>query len=379
MQHDSKRQVELIKQVLRQGKKPIGFLLGAGCPVAIKVGPKGKLKSLIPEISDLTNQIRGEFKKTDLFQPIELVFSQLADDGKKNANIEDVLTKVRSLKQVCGKETVRGFKPKVLDQIEEKVSLEIVKVVDKILPDNNTPYHKIASWAGSIKRQFPIQVFSPNYDLLLEQALDEIAVPYFDGFVGSRIAFFDSSSMEVDELPSRWVRLWKLHGSINWRLSEDGVVCRAFPIDKDQIPLIHPSHLKYEESRRMPYLAMIDRLRAFNKMSSAVLIICGYSFRDDHINEAIIESLKGNPTCQVFALLYGDLEKYQEAIKLASSRGNLTLLASESAVIGTKREKWAPSQSGVLTPFDLGDFAKLGALIEQLIGDRTDLGERQNA
>ena len=49
--------------------------------------------------------------------------------------------------------------------------------------------------------------------------------------------------------------------------------------------VIHPSYMKYQESRRMPYLAMVDRLRAFLKQPTSTLILCGYSFRDEHVNE----------------------------------------------------------------------------------------------
>ena len=51
--------------------------------------------------------------------------------------------------------------------------------------------------------------------------------PHFDGFVGSREPFFDIASIEQDEIPRRWARLWKLHGSINWQHRDDGAVAKA--------------------------------------------------------------------------------------------------------------------------------------------------------
>lgn len=55
----------------------------------------------------------------------------------------------------------------------------------------------------------------------------------------------------------------------------------------DASHLIYPSHLKYEESRKMPYLALIDQLNRFIRKKSSLLILSGYSFNDGHLNDAI--------------------------------------------------------------------------------------------
>ena len=242
---------------------------------------------------------------------------------------------------------------------------------------------------GAIPRTHPVEVFTPNYDLLLEQALEESNVPYFDGFVGSRRPFFDAYAIEEDVLPPRWARLWKLHGSINWSQDQNGVVFRGENIAGIERHVIHPSHLKYEESREMPYLAMIDRLRAFLKRPAAVLVVSGYSFRDDHLNANMLQGLQGNATAVIFALLYGRLADYDAATKLASSRANLSLLAGDSAVVGTKQAPWrqitaeeigsvslaveSMTQSHSNSELDqvwfaLGDFTRFGLFLGELIG-----------
>jgi hypothetical protein len=123
--------------------------------------------------------------------------------------------------------------------------------------------------------------------------------------MGSREPIFDIQSIEEDSLPSRWTLLWKLHGSINWRQDENGEVLRR-PADADDggSALVYPSHLKYDQSRRQPYLAMMDRLKAFLKKPGAILVSCGFSYRDQHINEIIDQSLRGNPTASVQGLLF---------------------------------------------------------------------------
>ena len=195
------------------------------------------------------------------------------EDGKIDPNVEDILSHIRSLKLVAGKSTVRGLTAKDLIKLEDKICAIIADVVDAHLPSSGTPHHHLAKWIRSAPRTVSVELFTTNYDLLLEQALEDCEVPYFDGFIGARRAFFDLQSIEQDylpkrdQIPTRWARLWKLHGSINWRLVKNSkdrawVIRSALKHEGDRL-LIHPSHLKYEQSRRMPYLAMIDRLRAF--------------------------------------------------------------------------------------------------------------------
>ncbi|MCZ8488372.1 SIR2 family protein [Vibrio lentus] len=43
----------------------------------------------------------------------------------------------------------------------------------------NTPYHDLCTWIGSIDRRMPIELFTTNYDLLLEEALEDEEIPYF--------------------------------------------------------------------------------------------------------------------------------------------------------------------------------------------------------
>ncbi|MBE0427852.1 MAG: SIR2 family protein [Nitrospirae bacterium] len=237
----------------------------------------------------------------------------------------------------------------------------------------------------------PIEIFTTNYDLLMEQAFEDLRVPYFDGFAGVRKPFFDLRAMEEDQLPPRWAKLWKLHGSTNWYQDASKSVFRGSTKEHDSKRVIHPSHLKYDESRRMPYLAMIDRLRAFLKQPSAALIICGYSFRDDHINEVIVQGLQGNQTGTALALLFDNLEAYPKAIKLALERSNLSLLARDEAVIGSHRAKWKETDSDSIpstgqqwirwilidtenekskrrAELSIGDYALFGSFLLELVG-----------
>lgn len=370
-------QKALLKQALAADKVPIGVFVGAGCPVSILVESAGSLKPLIPAIDGITSEVCGALDADTQFQAaFRSIRDQLRQDGLPSPTVEEILSHVRSLKQAAGVREVYGLSAIDLSNLDDEICRLIVRRVHVSLPaTKTTPYHHLANWIGAISREYPVQIFTTNYDVLVEEALEAIGVPYFDGFMGAEEPFFDLPSMELDKLPARWARLWKLHGSIGWT-QKNGRIFRWPAQFVTTGYVIHPSHLKYEDSRRMPYLAMSDRLSAFLQQSPAVLVVCGYSFRDQHINEVLSQELQGNPRAACFALLYGPLGNYPLAVKAAEVRSNLTLLAEDGAVVGTRREDWQEAADpypdegtpGAREKFHLGDFGDFGGfLVEELI------------
>jgi hypothetical protein len=360
--HDIERVSRDLYEGVGHDKHPVGLFLGAGCPMAIRVGDARE--ALIPDVRGLTQRICKELEADEKF--VQLM-KQLADDGDGQPTIEVLLSRVRNLRTVAGAGNARGLTSTDLDELDRILCHAVCAVVKVALPTRDTPYHKLARWMGAARRANPIQIFTTNYDLLMEQALEEAEVPYFDGFVGTRRPFFDLTAMEDDALPPRWARLWKLHGSINWCM-DGGRVCRRMDLRHEgEDLLIHPSDRKYDQSRRMPYLAMIDRLRAFLRLPSAVLVTCGYSLSDDHLNEVIIQGLRSNPTAVTFALLFGTLDEEARARALIGRvPTNLGMLARDRAVLRRREAQWRASDPAAA--FVLGDFAELAALLEQQSG-----------
>ena len=193
-----------------------------------------------------------------------------------------------------------------LVRLDISVCEQIRKIVSKPLPTSDTAYHTLASWIQAIPRERAVEIFTSNYDLSLEQALEEQLVPYFDGFVGSDSAFLDLDSMMEDDLPARWTRLWKIHGSINWWMTSKQNIRRSRDQVEGEQLLIYPSHLKYDQSRQMPYYAMLDRLRVFLRTEQCVLVTCGYSFADEHINAIISQGLSGNSNAACLGMIFND-------------------------------------------------------------------------
>lgn len=408
--HDPIRQLKYLRQTLSQNKKPLGFFLAAGCPLAVKM-PAGKFP-LIPDIAGLTKFVADELKsKGGAITSFDILIEELvkARKGDKTIdaaiadkpNIEDILSFVRGLKQVSvGAADVRGLKEDDLKDLEKNISKKIVEKTSVSLPDKETPYHQLAQWIHLIDRSdSPIECFTTNYDLLAEQAFEETGVAYFDGFVGARQPFFDLRAIEDNLIPKHWTRLWKVHGSINWLLNSSNEVYRLTNDSSSDSYIIHPSHLKYDQSRKMPYLALIDRLNSFLRQTSAVLITSGYSFSDTHLNDTIMNALKANPTAMVIVLLFGKYSAaYEKAFGYAKGKYNLSVWTSDQAVIGGQQGEWKVANRDALadeniggaiteTPeiikavppattdttiyhyqLELGDFSKFGNFLQELIG-----------
>ncbi|MCX2864603.1 SIR2 family protein [Paucibacter sp. PLA-PC-4] len=393
--HDPIRHLRYLRQSLAQDNESIGFFLSAGCPLSVPM-PDGQWP-LIPDVLNLTRHINSALEADPNYKTL---CTELTKAERNHENIEDILSFLRSLILVAKGGDVRGLSEQTLDGLEKKICSEIVKKINVQLPSTETPYHRLGNWIRSIDRKLAIEIFTTNYDLLAEQSLEDNEVPYFDGFVGARRSFFDLRALEDNLIPVHWTRLWKIHGSINWYQEvkdKQRVVYRASDVKEDASHLIYPSHLKYEESRKMPYLALIDQLNRFIRRKSSFLILCGYSFNDGHLNDTIVNALKANPTAMVLGLQYGTYakenngaESYPEAYRLAKKQHNLNIWTFDKAIIGTNLSAWGRSRERddadaelsqfVISKTDdadpptystlvqLGDFSIFTEFLKQIIG-----------
>jgi hypothetical protein len=302
----------------------------------------------------------------------KILLQQFATDGITNETIEDLLSRVRILRRIVGKGDARGLDELALSTLEKNICNQVVAAVRKDLPGTDTPYHRLADWIGGVTRATAIELFTTNYDLLMEQALEDRSLPFFDGFVGTREPFFDLRTIEDDSLPHRWTRLWKLHGCHSWCLKSNGNVVRS---SMGHAPgdglLIHPSELKYDQSRRMPYLAMVDRFRTFLRRPSAFLVTVGYGYGDEHLNEVVLQGLRSNPSAAAFGLLFKNLSSEPGALAIADRTPlNLTLLARDRGVMRSVASEWLPktTKAGAHSVTnDLGDFNVFSRFLEGFI------------
>lgn len=377
-------------ECIRESKRPIGMFFGAGCAKSLP-GKDGD--PLVPDTKGMTEEVRDRVLENGLTECWETVIDRIEVREDETPNIEDVLSQVRGLRRYAGEGGVKGIEIAELEQLESEICECIIELVDVELPDGSSGYRDFASWLGSIEREEPVEIFTTNYDLLIEQALERRNIPYFDGFVGGNKPFFDQYSVTNDDLPARWIRLWKIHGSMNWTSSKENGSIRIWRTDNvdDERAVIHPSHMKYNQSRKMPYLTLIDRLKQFLKKEKSVLFIVGYSFGDEHLNDVLMQSLRQTPSSAVFAFMYGNLGEYDEVQQFAKRQSNFSLFARDAGVIGTKTLHWTTREADSkpennIAGIDfyqeeksawkerivLGDFEEFGKFFRSVIGPEAE-------
>lgn len=289
---------------------------------------------LIPGIGELTTRVLSSLTDPE-HDTIQAIRADLGDDP----NIEDILTRIRQLSLAIGGETVHGLDGAGHRCLAEKICRSIGKIVDKELPTTSeNPYMELASWIGGTNRKNAVEIFTPNYDMLFEQALERAKLPYFDGFTGAHKPFFDPPSIEADDLPSRWTRVWKIHGSLGWDLDNDTVIRTG---QSTASMLVYPDHLKYDQISRQPYSALFERFRRFLMTPDSLLICAGFSFSDAQITSVMDEALSANLHTAVVAFQFGKLADSDRAVDLARRRPNLSVYADDAAVIYGIKGDWA--------------------------------------
>ena len=339
--HNPDRYMADLRQILSQGRKRIGILIGAGAPTAIRVDDDNRIvadgKPLIPDVAGLTDAVLDALAEEDR-RRIDILKNEIPG----NVNIEAILTQVRRLSQAIGTSVVHGLDGNGYDVLGRRICAEIGNQVCSRLPSGSNPFSQLVSWIAGTQREHSVEIFTPNYDLLIEEAFERARIAYFDGFTGSHSPFFDPASVTLDEFPARWSRLWKLHGSLGWKVLGDTVVRTG---QREATELIYPDHLKYDQVTRLPYSALFERLRQFLTTPDTLLICTGFSFFDSHICAVLDEALAANSHTAVFAFQYRRIDEEPSAITLARSRPNLSVYARDGAVISGVTGRWQPSRS----------------------------------
>lgn len=342
--HDPRREIETLRDHLASHDKPLAFLIGAGASFAARDLDD---KPLIPSLAELSELCRAEVAKlgTEPAAAYATFGEQLRASLMRDPNIEEILSSVRGKLAALAPEgdQLGGLDRKAMAKLEQTLRETIAAAVrpaeERI--SYPLPHQALASWINSVERRHAVELFTTNYDTLIERALEDEQVPLFDGFVGSREPYFEPATLahEDDAPGKRWSRLWKIHGSINWHRSKRPSERIIRTNETTSGELIYPSLHKYEESRKQPFVAMLQRLSdVLHHRDETVLFTLGYGWGDQHINAIIFEALAARERTHVIALMYAEVADDQEPVR--QGRHNLSVLGPKSAVIGGIRGPW---------------------------------------
>lgn len=395
--HDAKKTLVDFREHLARHDKPIAFFFGAGTSCAVRVpsapGESKTEEPLIPAVTDLTKKVKERAAALgDKYEQAWGLIETRCKENNEGPNIENILSRLRMMLSAVGNtDTLVGLSRDEIEEMEECVRKKIAEVVTPDLSriQGDLPHRQFSRWLVKRSRQDPVEIFTVNYDVLFEYGMELERIPVFDGFVGSYRPFFHPDSLRRKESApgASWTRLWKMHGSVTWRrIEEDGRICVVRGKISDTGEMIYPSFQKYEESRQQPYAAFAERLSRFLEQDDALLVVAGFSFGDQHINNLIFGALENRPRTHVYALQFVEPTDKDDLAKRATQRPNMIVVGPETGIIGGCRAAWASEDNPdfMSTVYELkeghvasgnamnsgkmkiGDFANFAAFLEAM-------------
>lgn len=341
-EHYSKQQVRILVQSVLANSVNLSTLIGSGASM-----PTVPLMGRV--FSEYRDSLEGE-DKTSLDKKIEEFLKKRASDNQTtlsestDANSEEVKKESENFKDI--EPFLSWLDYRVLGGVDEAKDSALYKsIVTSLLKkiregdaeeeqensgknkdsdeDNicnvSNNYRKVIQGLGESRRVVNAQsnghydvvnLFTTNYDLCHERALESSRYAYTDGFTNGikstfsmtefhrRPADLENRFKDHLELVNPFFRLVKLHGSINWKSdSENSQIIRTQIVnDMDdeadwQDVLISPTSSKYALTQNEPYSDLFREFVNTLAVPNTVLFTAGFSFGDDHIAKLILDAL----------------------------------------------------------------------------------------
>ena len=260
------------------------------------------------------------------------------------------------LRRIASDKDIEAFLSHIL--LVEKISEEkasrlkpLREQLEKIIRDacqleldsSNAPHKTFLDKITARKASEPrVQLFTTNYDTLFEQAAQEGGYAVIDGFsftfprtFSGRYFDYDIVQRERTRLKdeesfvSKVFHLYKMHGSLTWEKTEQGIVQQ---VNSTESPLIvYPASDKYESSYEQPYFEMMSRFQQALRRENTLLIVVGFGFRDKHIQNVILEAVNQNPSFQLVIVNYNgnetiDREELKEYFDGNEAKRNVSIV-----------------------------------------------------
>ena len=293
--------IEQFEELLIHGDRT--FLIGAGCSKCAGLPLTFELTNLILEGEGLDSTSK------EILGAIQELFS-----GAPQSQIEDYLSELVDHLAITERRVDRGVSQvhmplggnsysheqlrNAAEQIKRNISAAIdinveIEIHRNFVRAVHQPVRVGKAVSGSV-----VNYLLLNYDTVVEDALGVECIPFADGIEGGVTGWWNPSTFDNENLAAR---VLKLHGSVNWReFSGDSLPRRIAPSLKvagseEGRILIWPASTKYRETQLDPFAQLADRARQAIRPargSQRVLIICGYSFSDAHINIEVDRALR---------------------------------------------------------------------------------------
>ncbi len=314
IEQDFKKDAEYDRIKLRQKIEPwltalfqsehLSLLVGTGLTIALTNSNNLMQEPDFNELPEVGKKIKNFARQT------------AKKFGRKKPNFEDYLrVAIELLKgyEILGDENTDNLKGKI-NEVLKKFLKNIVSSEKRLLENNKLNLLKsfLLSFASRTASRDRLNIFTTNYDRIIEYGLDEAGLLTLDRFIGklNPIMRFHRINLDYHYNPPgirgepRYVegvvRLTKLHGSLDWRFKDDYIVKEplSFACDEDKFfdnpyenVVIYPNSSKAVETSFFPYSELFRDFSGAVCRPNSVLVTYGYGFGDSHINRIIKDML----------------------------------------------------------------------------------------
>ncbi len=299
----------------------LNFLCGSGTSVAIGGKTINKDENpfavIITELKAIANpkdyigQLIKFFESDDL---LEKKFDKINQEHLYYLNNRDDADSAKTIKEYLDqalKIFVNKYVPFPIEYVKDKLTIHELFI------------NKIVSRKETLNRP---KIFTPNYDLAFENACEKIGVSYNNGFRGVHMRKFDpdtfhnetyikQDSGDKGKRIATYLNIYKLHGSISWQYAES--INDLYNLKEIQISdtskktdfvfdslMIYPIQTKKSYSLDLPYSELFRNFSKCLTETQNTLVVIGYSFLDEHINDIIRTGLY-NPNLTLVVHSYG--------------------------------------------------------------------------
>lgn len=324
-------------------KTRINILLGAGASFKKNdtLPHYPLMRDLVEEIekSRIHSNCLAEFPDASI---VRECYKKMLSEG----NFEDYLSSLEGYSNFPISPASKEKTSKLISVVKEIVVNRIKSSSDNTVLKEIEKFYKALLKINNEKEEGlkRINVFTTNYDMLSEIAFENIGTHYFSGFFGLKnrkfspayynFSYSDDLNLRTKNymIKNEHVNLYKLHGSLSWKLNGDELVeVQDYDSNLDPV-IIYPSHTKYNQTNLIGYYSTLMR-EFINQLltQQSSLIVIGYSFSDEHINK-LIESVLHVETFTLIALAFND--KDLENLKnFANNRSNVIVYNGDYATL----------------------------------------------
>ena len=355
----------------------LSLLVGNGLSIAVEESAKkltGKITSPNNSSAEQNNTENIITWESDLpeFDKYDKYFSNGKEEGSSSNDkegssitLEDSLQIALKLiggLEVLSPDDAKKWKTAVNDVIN-KLATKIIEMEKKAkCPEKISQLRAfLLAFANRPANRDRLNIFTTNYDRLIEYGCDHAGIRIVDRFIGSIEPTFSSTRLNLDlhynppgikEEPRYLhgvVRLTKLHGSLDWKSYPNKIIKEPIAFgdspyevrDKDSSLIIYPNPAKDMDSVHYPYSELFRDFAAAICRPNSSLVVYGYGFGDEHINRIIKDMLRIQSTHLLIINYDGMPDKLGKFLKEYDLSNNSDLSGLSSQISILAGEKYA--------------------------------------